>query len=115
MYSLLSSGGDVHVQRLFFQRVFYLVVNDAAVALEDRRLGLGQPDRGSGGPPRLLGLPATQRLVGFPGGAAEAAVVDQEEARAQQEQQEHGRPVALERVRARTHTQSERERGREST
>lgn len=78
-----------------FDMCFYLVVNDSAVALDDRGLGVGQPDRGSSGPPRLLGLPAAQSLVGVSRGAAEAAVVDQKEAGAQQEQQEHGRPVAL--------------------
>lgn len=82
-------------------QLFYLMVNDAAVSLEDRGVRLGQPDGGCGGPPQLLLLLllllmlTRARVVGVPGCAAEAAVVDEEEAGAQQEHEKHRYPMAL--------------------
>lgn len=70
------------------------MVDDAAVSLEDRRVRLGDPDGGFGGPPQLLVLPDA-RVVGVSGSAVEAAVVHEEQAGAQEEHEEHGHPVAL--------------------
>lgn len=70
------------------------MVDDAAVPLEDRRMRLGHPDGGFGGPPQMFVL-SDARVVGVPGSAVEAAVVHEEQARAQEEHEEHGHPVAL--------------------
>lgn len=70
------------------------MVDDATVSLEGRGARLGHPDGGSGGSPRLFMLSAA-RVVGVPGSAAEAAVVHEEQAGAQEEHEEHRYPVAL--------------------
>lgn len=72
----------------------YLMVDDAAVSLEDRGLGLGHLDGGFARPPQLFMLPDA-RVVGVPGRAAEAAVVHEEQAGAQEKHEEHGYPMAL--------------------
>ena len=70
------------------------MVDDAAVSLQDRRVRLGHAGRGLGGRPRLL-VPPDARVVGVPGRAAEAAVVHEEQAGAQEEDEKHRDPVAL--------------------
>ncbi|TNN88540.1 hypothetical protein EYF80_001323 [Liparis tanakae] len=72
----------------------YLMVDDATVSLEDRGLRLGHPDGGFSGPPQLFVL-SDVRVVSVPGSAVEAAVVHEEQARAQEEHEEHGDPMAL--------------------
>lgn len=72
----------------------YLMVDDAAVSLEDRGVRLCRPDGGFSGPPQLFILPDA-RLVRVPGSAVEAAVVHEEQAGAQEKHEKHGYPMAL--------------------
>lgn len=67
----------------------YLVVDDAAVALEGRQVRPGRSGGGFRGP--LLDA----RVVGVPGSAAEVAVVHEEQAGTQKEHEEHSHPMAL--------------------
>lgn len=66
------------------------MVDDATVSLENRGVRPG----GGSGPPQLF-LPSGVRVVGVPGSAAEAAVVHQEQAGAEEKHEQHGGPVAL--------------------
>lgn len=72
----------------------YLMVDDATVSLEDRGVRLGHPDGGFSGPPQLLML-SDARVVCVPGSAAEAAVVHEEQAGAQEKHEKHRDPMAL--------------------
>lgn len=71
----------------------YLMVDDATVSLEDRGVRLGHPDRRFGG--QLLLMLPDARIVCVPGCAAEVAVVDEEQAGAQEKHEKHRYPMAL--------------------
>lgn len=79
----------------------YLMVNDAAVSLEGRRVRLGHSGRGFGGALQLL-AGSGAGVVGLPGGAVEAAVVHQEQAGAQKKHEKHRDPMTL--TETQTHT-----------
>lgn len=72
------------------------MVDNANVSLEDRRMRLGHPDGGVGGPPQLLML-WDVRVVCVPRTAAEAAVIHEEQTGAQEEHEEHRYCMALQR------------------
>lgn len=71
------------------------MVDDAAVSREDRRVRLGHPHGGFRGPPPQLFVPPGACVVGVPGSAVEAAVVDEEQAGAEEKHEKHGDPMAL--------------------
>lgn len=70
------------------------MVDDAAVSLEDRGVRLGHPHGGFSGPPQLFML-SDASVVSVPGSDAEAAVVDEEQAGAEEQHEQHGHPMAL--------------------
>lgn len=71
------------------------MVDDADVSLEGRQVRLR---RAAGGFGRLLQMfmMSDVGVVSFPGGTVEAAVVHEEQAGAQEEDEKHGYPMALE-------------------
>lgn len=70
------------------------MVDDATVSLEGRRGRLVHLDGGFSGPLQLFMLSGVC-VVGVPGRAVEAAVVHEEQAGAQEEDEKHGYPMAL--------------------